>query len=30
LVRRSEFLLVVVFQLARRKGFRDFQHGSVS
>ena len=30
LVRRSEFLLVVVFELARRKGFRDFQHGSVS
>ena len=24
LIRRSEFLLVVVFELARRKGFRDF------
>ena len=30
LVRRSEFLLVVVFELACGKGFGDFQHGSVS
>ena len=30
LVRRSEFLLVVVFELASGKCFRDFQHGSVS
>ncbi len=30
LVRRSEFLLVVVFEFACGKGFRDFQHGSVS
>jgi hypothetical protein len=27
LVRRSEFLLVVVFQLACGKGFRYFEHG---
>ena len=27
LVRRSEFLLVVVFEFACGKGFRDFEHG---